>query len=159
MEHKHQRNKHNQTGANDFQHLIWIFWVCQLSPSWYNADCFQLMSQCDHYQVQLVYSITEHHTVRNLQHKTSQNTFDTLDQSQHLSSYTAQIVFVFQGVFNLFFVIINHNWWKCCFLLSIFNNKMATQKFTSFDEFFFKCMLMCQLIQTNKIVSNEVKDN
>ena len=25
VEHKHQRNKHNQNGANDFQHLIWIF--------------------------------------------------------------------------------------------------------------------------------------
>ena len=25
MEPKHQSNEHNQAGANDFQHLIWIF--------------------------------------------------------------------------------------------------------------------------------------
>ena len=41
---------------------------------------------------------------------------------------------------------------------SIFNIKMATQKFTNFAKF-----LMCDMtaitIQSNKIVLNEVKDN
>ena len=33
--------------------LIWIFWILQLSPAWYNTDCSQLMYQFDHYQFQL----------------------------------------------------------------------------------------------------------
>ena len=28
------KKEYNQAGANDFQHLIWIFGVCQLSPTW-----------------------------------------------------------------------------------------------------------------------------
>ena len=35
--------------------LIWIFWVCQISPTWYNIDCSQLMSRFDPYQLQLVF--------------------------------------------------------------------------------------------------------
>ena len=27
------KKEYNQPGANDFQHLIWIFLVCQLSPT------------------------------------------------------------------------------------------------------------------------------
>ena len=45
---------HNQTGAKDFQCLIWVFWVCRLSPTWHNVDCSQLMSQFDCYQLQMV---------------------------------------------------------------------------------------------------------
>ena len=48
---KHQSNSHNQAGANDFQCLIWIFWVCRLSPMWYNVDCFQLLFWCDCHQL------------------------------------------------------------------------------------------------------------
>ena len=33
VEHKHQSDEHNQAGANDFQCLIWIFRVRQLSPA------------------------------------------------------------------------------------------------------------------------------
>ena len=29
-----------QAGTNDFQCLIWIFWVCQLSNSWYKTECY-----------------------------------------------------------------------------------------------------------------------
>ena len=46
---KHQSDEHNQGGANDFQHLIWIFWVCQLSLMWCHIDCSPLMSWFDHY--------------------------------------------------------------------------------------------------------------
>ena len=59
VEPKDQSNEHNQAGANDFQHLIWIFWVCLLSPLWYNIDHSQLMSQFDSYQLQLVYPTME----------------------------------------------------------------------------------------------------
>ena len=38
VEPKHQNNEHNQAGANDFQRLIWIFWLCRLPPTWYNVD-------------------------------------------------------------------------------------------------------------------------
>ena len=31
VEPKHQKDEHNQAGENDFQYLIWIFLVCQLS--------------------------------------------------------------------------------------------------------------------------------
>ena len=77
-------DEHYQAGANDFQHLIWIFWVCQLSPAWYNVDCSQLMSQFDRYQLQLVYLTMEPRPARNLQHKTLQISFDMFDQSQNL---------------------------------------------------------------------------
>ena len=84
VEPKHQSDEHNQAGASDFQHLIWIFWVCRLSPTWYNTDCSQFMSRFDRCQLQLVYPTLEHHPARNLQHKTSQTTCDMFNQSQHL---------------------------------------------------------------------------
>ena len=31
--------------------LIWIFWVCWLSPTWYNVDCSQLISWFDLYEL------------------------------------------------------------------------------------------------------------
>ena len=63
--------------------LIWIFWACWLSLVWYNIDCSQLMSWFDRYQLQLVYLTVEHRLARNLQHKTSQTSFDTFDQARH----------------------------------------------------------------------------
>ena len=33
VEPKHQNDEHKQAGADDFQHLIWIFWIFQLSPA------------------------------------------------------------------------------------------------------------------------------
>ena len=44
----------------------------------------QLIPRFDHYQLQLIYLIVEHHPVRNLQHETSQTTFDSFIQLQHL---------------------------------------------------------------------------
>ena len=64
--------------------LIWIFWLCQLSPTWHNTDRSQLMSLFDCSQLPLVYPSVEHLTARNLQQKTSQTAVDTFDQSQHL---------------------------------------------------------------------------
>ena len=71
-------------GVNEFQCLIWIFWVCRLSPAWYKIDCSQLISLYDRYQLQLVYPTREHHSLRHLQHETLQTTFDMLVQSQHI---------------------------------------------------------------------------
>ena len=82
---KHQSDGHNQTSANDFQSLIWMFWVCW---SWYSVDCSQLMSWFDHFQLQLVYLTLEHYPKSwnfiKLEHETSQTIFDSFDQSQHL---------------------------------------------------------------------------
>ena len=101
VEPKHQSNSHNQAGANDFQPLIWIFWVFQLSPMWYNVGCCQLMSRFDRCQRQLVYPTVEHRPARNLQHETSQTTFDTFDQSRHLLCTLHKPFYAFQLRFYL----------------------------------------------------------
>ena len=49
---------------------------------------------------------------------------------------------------------------KCCLFPSIFSIKMAAQKFTNFDGFLkIHADMTAVTIQSNKIVSNEVKDN
>ena len=55
--------------------------ITKLMQIIFNVDCSQLISQLDLCQLQLVYPTMEHHPVRNLQHKTSQTTFDMFDQS------------------------------------------------------------------------------
>ena len=106
---KHQSDWHTHAGANDFQCLIWIFWICQLSPTWYNGDCSKLMSWFDHYQFHLDYRTMEHHPARNLQHKTLQTTFDTFYQSQHFLHILQKSFFFlhFSCVFT--FLEIKHN--------------------------------------------------
>ena len=48
---------------------------------------------------------------------------------------------------------------KCCLFSFDFNIKMATQKFTNFDKFFkMHVDMTAVIIQSNKIVLNEVKD-
>ena len=148
VEPKHQSDLHNQAGANDFQRLIWVFWVCQLSPTWYNFACSQLMSRFDCYQLQLVYPAMEHCPARNLQHDTSQTTFDTFDESQNLLHTLHHLFLGFSCVFT-FLEIIKHTMSKL--LLFFFHQyyKMATQKFTNFDKFFKKYTLIWQLSQYN----------
>ena len=50
---------------------------------------------------------------------------------------------------------------KMLLFSSIFSIKMATQKFTNFDKFYFKMHadMTAVTVQFNKIVLNEVKDN
>ena len=91
--------------------LTWIFWVCQLSPTWYNVSCSQLMSQIDSYQLQLVCPTMEHHPVRHLQHETLQTTFDTFGQSQHLLHTLHDVFLCFSCNFT-FIEIIMHNMQK-----------------------------------------------
>ena len=85
VEPKHQSDQHNQDGTKDFQCLIWILWVYQLSPKWCNVDCYSpLMFQFDCQQLQLVYPTMVHGAVRNFHHKALKNTSDAFNQSQHL---------------------------------------------------------------------------
>ena len=95
-------NQHIQAGANDFQCFLWIFWVCWLSPMWYNVVCSQLMSQFDGYQLQLVYPTVEHRPARTLQQGTSQ-TFDMFNQSRHFLHTTHKSFFFF--AFQLHFYL------------------------------------------------------
>ena len=150
VEPKHQSDSHYQAGANDFHHLIWIFWVCRLFPEWYNVDCSQLMSWFDHYQLQLVYPTVEHCPARNLQHKTLQTTFDTFSQSLHLLHILHKsFVCLFSSCIFAFFEIIKHNMPKMLLFSSIFSIKMTTQKFINFGNFFKKRLLIWQLSQYN----------
>ena len=59
------------------------------------------VSRFDPCQLQLVYLTMEHHPVRNLQHETSQTTFDEFSQSQHLLHTLLWSIFVFQFCFYL----------------------------------------------------------
>ena len=127
--------------------MIWIFWVCQLSPMWYNIDWSQLMSWFDHYQLQLIYPTMENPPARNLHHETLQTTFDTFDHSQHLFCTLHNFFLHISCVFT-FLEIIKYNMPKCYIFSSIFNIKMATHKFTNFDGFF-KYMLIWQLSHYN----------
>ena len=107
VEPKHQSDEHNQAGANAFQHLLWIFWVCQLSLVWYNVNCSQSLSSFDHYQLQLVYLTTEHCPVRNFQHETLQTTFT--GSVTVPSQYTAKTFYCISVAFLMFLKIIKHN--------------------------------------------------
>ena len=134
---KHQSDEHTKNGASDFQHLIWLFWVCQISLSWYNIDyfqCFDLIT-INFNWCAWVGSIIQQEISSMKLHKPllthSVNHF-----SIHFSipsPYTAQIFFLhFCCIFTLL-EIIQHN---MLLFSSIFNIKMATQKFTNFDKFF-----------------------
>ena len=79
--------------------------------------------------------LPDHGAARNLQHATSQTTFDTFDQSQHLLHTLHKSFFAFSCIFT-FLEIIKRNMPKMLLFSSTFNIKMATQKFNDFDKFF-----------------------
>ena len=81
--------------------------------------------------------------MRNLQHETSQNTFEMPNQSQHLLHTLYKCVFCVCFSYILTFLeIIRHNTPKMLLSSSIFKIKMVTQeKITKFDNPF-KCTLM-----------------
>ena len=142
VEPKHQSNEHNQAGTNDFQCLIWTFWICQLSPVWYNVDCSVIV---------LIWSLSTSTCLPDRGASSSEksparnfaNHFWHVQSVTAPSPYTAQIFSCFSYVFTLL-EIIKHNMLKMLFS-SIFSSKMAIQKFTNFDKSFFKCMLIWQL--------------
>ena len=83
-----------------------------------------------------------------LYQETLQTTFDMLDHASHstFSIHCTNLFLCFSWVFT-FVEIVKHNMPKMC-ISSIFNIKMATQKFTNFDVFL-KCVLIWQLSQYN----------
>ena len=141
---RHQSDEHNQMGASDFQHLIWLFWVCQLSLSWYNIDCFQcfdLITINFNWSAWLGSIIQQE--ISSMKLRKPLLTHSIINHfSIHFSipsPYTAQIFFFFFLHFCCIFTfleIIQHN---MLLFPSIFNIKMATQKFTNFDKFFNVC--------------------
>ena len=126
-----------QLGGNDFRCLIWIFWVCWLSPKWCNVDCSQLMSWFDRYQLQLVYLTREHGPGRNLQQETLQTSFNLFNQSQHLR-HTREKSFLFWcfSCVYTFLEIIEHTIPQMLLLLFHLENWSGYTKFTNFDFFF-----------------------
>ena len=146
VEPKHQSNSHNQAGANDFQCLIWIFWVCRLSPTLYNIDrsqCLNLIAINSTGLPNCGASSSERFAAQNFANhfwhvRVSHSTFST---------HCTNLFLRFSCVFT-FLEIIKHNMPKMLFFSSIFNIKMATEKFTNFDKSFFKCTLIWQLSHT-----------
>ena len=117
VELKHQRGEHNQVCANDFQCLIWIFWVCRLSRAWYNVDCSQLMSLFDRFH----FSWSTWHCGASSSDKSpahnSANHFWHVRSVIAPSLYTAQIIFWVSVVFfltleTLFWVRQGKHGWK-----------------------------------------------
>ena len=100
-----------QSGADDFQHLIWIFWVSQLSPMWYNIDCSQLMYRCNPYQLQGIYPTVKHCQTRNLS-MTLHKPFLTCSISHStFSIHCTNLFLCFSWIFT-FLGIINYNMLK-----------------------------------------------
>ena len=100
-----QSDEHYQAGANHFQCLIWMFWVCLLSPIWCSVDHFQCL---DLIAINLNWSTWPWSIIQwNLQHKTLQTTFDAFNQSQHLLHSLHKSFFAFQLHFCLSWNISN----------------------------------------------------
>ena len=145
-----------QLGGNDFRCLIWIFWVCWLSPKWCNVDCSQLMSWFDRYQLQLVYLTREHGPGRNLQQETLQTSFNLFNQSQNFAKHHI----LNRASTFIFLEIIEHTIPQMLLLLFHLENWSGYTKFTNFDFFFLMhADMMAVTKQSNKVVLNEVKDD
>ena len=135
--------------------MIWKFWVCPLSPAWYNIDCSQLMTWFDHYQLLLVYLTMEYHLVRNLQCKTSQT---TLAHSISHSTFSIRCTNLFLCLSSIytFLEIIKHDLLKCHFLpFSILECLPQNSPILMFV--LMHADMNTVTIQSNKIVCNEVK--
>ena len=99
VEPKHQSDQHNQAGANDFQRLIWIFWICCLSPAKYNVD----HSQClDLIAINFNWSTRPWSIVQGeISSMKLGNAFDMFNQSQHLLHTLNKSFFMFRLHFYL----------------------------------------------------------
>ena len=86
-------------------------------------------------------------------HSTRRGTFN---HTWHFIHTPHKSFLCFSCIFT-FLEIIKHNMPKILLFSSTFNSKMATQKFTNFDKFFFKCTLIWQLSQYN-LVAQMVKN-
>ena len=133
------------------------FEYVKISPMWYNIDCSQLMSWFDFNNwCTQPWSIVQREVYSMklckplLTYSISHSTF---------SIHYTNLFLRFSCIFT-FLEVIKHKMPKMLLFSSIFNIKIATQKFTSFNVFFLNAHWYdsCH-IQSNKIVSNEVKDN
>ena len=95
-----------------------------------------MISQFHCYWFQLVYLTLEHHPAGNLQHEILQTTIDMFDQSQHLL-HTMQLFFFFCVCISYTFSFLElKQYVENVAFNSLFNIKMSTPKFTSFDKLF-----------------------
>ena len=141
--------------------MIYIFGVCQLSPTWYNVDCSQLMFWM--FLIDLItinfncstrlWSIIQ----REIASVKLRKPLLTHSISHSIFTHCTSLFFCFSCVLT-FLEIIKHNMLKMCVFSSIFNIKMATQIFTNFDKnFLMHTDMTAVTIQSNKIVSSELK--
>ena len=114
VETKHQSDEYNWDGAKDVQCLIWIFWVCQLSPTWYNVDCSQCLELIT---INFNWSTQWWSIVQ--QEISSMKLCKPLWHIQSVtvpSSYTTNLFLHHSCIFiNTILEIIKHNMLKCCF--------------------------------------------
>ena len=85
---KHQ----NKTSENNFQCLIWMFWVCQLPCAWSNTDYSQLMFLWS-LSTSTRLLIMKHRPERNLQHKLWKSLKKKLWTSFFLSLFFLKVYF------------------------------------------------------------------
>ena len=78
----------------------------------------------------------EHHPARNLQHEIFQTTIDMFDQSQHLLHTMQLCVCVCVCISYIFSFLEIKQYVENVVFYSLFNIKMSTPKFTSFDKLF-----------------------
>ena len=133
--------------------LIKIFWVCQLSPEWYNVDCSQLMSWFDGYWLQLLY----------LMWSIIQWEISSMKLRKPLFFWHIWSV-ISPSTFSIHFKYLswNNKEWSAknvahFLLYSIL--KWFHKNFTNFDFLKIHTDTTAVTIQSNKIVSNEFKDN
>ena len=131
--------------------MIWIFWVRWLSPM--EHWLFSINVSIWLLSISTSLLTMEHYPLRNLQNETLQTTFDTFDQSQHVFHTLHRSFLCFSCVFA-FLKIIKHDKPKMLLFSSIFNIKMATQKFTNL---FSHADMTAVTIQSNKIVLNKLR--
>ena len=116
------------------------------------------MSLFVHHQRHLVYLTLEHHPTRNPQQKLCTPLLTHSISHSTFSIHHANLFLCFSCVFS-FLEVIKYNMPRMLLFPSIFYIKMATQK-SPILMFFKKCTDMTAVtIQSNKIVSKEVKDN
>ena len=111
--------------------MIWIFWVYQLSPVWYNIDHSHSMSQFDRYQLQLVYLTLEHCPARSLQHETSQTILTCSISCSTFSTHCTNLFLHFSGIFT-FLEIIKHT---MPIMLHIFFHLWDENDYTKIHQF------------------------
>ena len=119
-----------------------MFWVCQLSPAWYNIEC----SQCLNLTAINFNWSTWPWSIVQWGISSTKLCKALLTRSIRHGLFSTRCTNHFLH-FSCVFTFLEIKCQKHCISSSIFNIKMATQKFTNFDKFFKKCTLIWQLWQ------------